>query len=90
VTVKTINLARDGMDEFPFLLVQVNCRRCRKPVGQWRANARGEGSWSRHHRQRCRCEPPVSLPEGNDLEELVARARRDPRPNGRAPVIVSR
>jgi hypothetical protein len=85
-----VKIFKLGEDEFPSALVQVNCRTCRKPVGLWRADSTGDGSWEQYRRHRCRCVPPVSLPEGDDLERLVARAWRSMRPDGRTPVIVSR
>lgn len=61
-------------DKLPQQLVHVRCRRCRKNAGVWNGKADGTGRWQNNHRNRCRCDPPPSLPEGAELERLVAEA----------------
>lgn len=95
------------MNVFDFLahqLVHVRCLRCRKNAGVWKETLSGNGFWENHHANRCRCDPPPSLPEGEELDRLVEQAwlRIDPtgakqwtiaaskKYNGRAPVTTSR
>jgi hypothetical protein len=71
-------------------LLRVCCRRCSKTVATWIADADGRGDWHNEHRKRCRCDPPPPLPEGQELEKLVARARRKNRTDGRPAITLSR
>jgi len=73
-------------------LVLLRCRRCRRTAGLWSADADGRGNWESHPapQRRCRCDPPPELPQGAELDGLVAQARRRKRYVGRAAVTVSR
>ena len=80
---------RLGFDKMPLPLVKTWCRRCHRPAGLWCADASGAGRWHNDHRNRCRCDPPPTLPSGAELDTEVKRARRSWR-NGRwRPVNVS-
>ena len=82
---------RTGFDAMPLSLVLVRCRRCRKTAGLFSAGSGETGSWSHKERYRsCHCDPPPTLPAGDELDGLVAQARRKMRYDGRAPVVVSR
>lgn len=78
-----------GVDEIPIPLVLARCRRCRLPAGTFKAAKGGSGTWRHEGRRRCRCDPPPQLPMGTELDELVARAWRGMRYDGRAVVTVS-
>jgi hypothetical protein len=81
---------RTGFDKMRLPLVQVWCRRCHGPAGLWCADATGAGVWQHHHRKRRRCDPPPTLPEGKELDELGKRARRSKGDGKQRPVSVSR
>jgi hypothetical protein len=81
---------RFGFDGVPLALVLVRCRRCHRPAGLFCADASGTGAWRKDHHRRCRCDPPPQLPNGTELDRLVAQARRGMRSDGRAAVSVSR
>ncbi len=79
-----------SVGDLPLPLVLVRCKRCRGLAGLFSADPSGAGAWSNDHRHRCRCDPPPQLPEGTELDGLVAQARREMRYDGRAPVTVFR
>ena len=81
---------RTGFDRMPVPMVQVWCRRCHGPAGLWCTDAYGVGAWRMDHRKRCRCDPPPALPEGTELRELVAEARRSKNNGRQRPLSVSR
>jgi hypothetical protein len=81
---------RTGFDAMPLPLVLVRCRHCHKTAGRFSAGKGETGSWSHKERNRgCHCDPPPTLPAGDELDALVARAWREMRYDGRAPVVVS-
>lgn len=81
---------RIGFDQMPVPLVLVRCRRCHRTAGVWCADSTGAGAWRSRHRRRCRCDPPVELPDGEELDELIGQARRSMRFDGRAALSVFR
>jgi hypothetical protein len=81
---------RTGIDKMPRSLVLVRCLRCRVTAGLFRADGSGTGSWRHDNNRRCRCDPPPKLPEGAELDELVAQAWRSMRSDGRAAVTIFR
>ena len=92
------------LDDLAQQLVHVRCRRCHKNAGVWKGKTDGTGSWQNDHVKRCRCDPPPPMPEGAELDRLVARAwllidptgakrwtlAANEKYNGRAPLTVSR
>ena len=62
------------LENLPYRLVHVRCRRCHKNAGVWNGRKDGTGFWQNDHVRRCRCDPPPPLPEGGELEQLVAEA----------------
>ena len=61
-------------ENMPHQLVHVRCRRCKKNAGVWNGRKDGTGFWQNNHAKRCRCDPPPALPEGVELDGLVAEA----------------
>lgn len=69
-----------GFAQMPWSMVQVRCRRCKKIVASCLASQDGSGpygmgKWQHRGRRECRCNPPVVLPEGEQLAVLLKRAR---------------
>jgi len=82
---------RTGIERMPVVpLVRVWCRRCGRSAGLWVADHSGGGLWRNEHRHRCRCEPPPTLPEDQELDGLVARAWRSKRNDRHPPMNISR
>ena len=79
-----------GADRIPLALVQVWCCRCQRPAGLWCADAHGAGAWRHEYHKRCRCDPLPTVPEGTELDELVAQARRSRNKGRPRPLNVSR
>lgn len=84
----TIRVGLENMPVHP--LVRVWCRRCSKAAGLWVADSNGGGLWRNEHRHRCRCDPPPTLPQGKELDGLIARAWRSTRSDRRRPINISR
>jgi hypothetical protein len=80
-----------GLEHMQVLpLLRVCCSRCSKTAATWITDTNGSGDWHKEHRKRCRCDPSPSLPEGQELEKYVARARRINRTDGRPAITLSR
>jgi hypothetical protein len=87
----TKSIFRVGLDRMPLPMVLVRCRRCRRQAGQYREDSHGDGNWSYRDEGSCTCDPPVVLPQGDELVRLVKLARRrGQRADGKAPVKVTR
>ena len=68
---------RIGFDAMPLPLVLVRCKRCHKTAGLFSAAAeRCRLLVAQGPHRRCRCDPPPRLPEGAELDGLVAQAWR--------------
>lgn len=68
-----------------FPLVLVRCLGCRKPAGTWHESLNGDGHWENGSEKRCRCQPPVEYPAGEELQKLLHIALQKPRhPRGGA------
>ena len=66
-----------GLNGIPLPWVLVRCRRCHQPVALYCEDAGGVvGEWRRRDEGSCACDPPVVLPDGQELARLVKKAQR--------------
>jgi hypothetical protein len=75
----------------PDHLILVRCRGCRKPVARYCLSADGIGEWKRDFRRGpCVCGRAPTLPEGRELDRLIAEAQAKGVNNVRAAKTVFR
>jgi hypothetical protein len=67
--------------EVPRPLIAARCSRCYQLAAKYYwADSDEQGAWESDAPRRggCKCDPPPTLPEGDELAQLIARARRKP------------